>query len=704
MPIAASMRASSACEFMEPTNVAAVGVGGRPGEHPHPRHPRRPHGSEVLDRPVFVERLQRALAARDGDDSEVAVLLLDVDRFRNINDTAGHPEGDELLEGITLRLHGALEAAGTLARFGGDDFAILCEGIFAEADATAIAQRLLATLNSPFAVGERRRAIVTASVGIATSSGRVRGAEQLIADADIAMYRAKELGGGRYQVFDGDLRRRVVERLTIEQELRRGLQREEFVLFFQPVVSLAERRIVAVEALMRWQHPQRGLIPPAEFASVADSTGLIVPLGRAVIDEATRQIARWASDSAIDLPYVTANVSTRELCEPGFVEHIAESMARAEINPAQLGLELTDSGTAGDDAAWPAQLNRLRRLGVRLLSDDFGSGSQSLVALRRFPVEVLKVPGSLVRGIVESPSDLQVLEAIARMARAFGIEVVAKGIETPEQARCAAAVGCTLAQGYLFARPLPASAMEELLRGRGTLDRVMANMGAIAATPRGEPATGSGAQSGESPSTTTHPTRMVSLGEAAEALGVSTSTVRRWADSGRLRSARTTGGHRRFAIDEIRRLNREGDAFRRPAVRTVALPADAVSEVAALLGDPQAAVLTVAVQHTYEATGRGWFARAATGDQLTRWAGAVADAFGTGDYGSALLATRDMTRAAHGGGASLLETHSFLERCAEAVLRGLRDRQVAGDAVVSARRGFMRLSQAVLEEWPAGAA
>ena len=286
--------------------------------------------------------MQHELTLAGRADGRVGVLFLDLDRFKLVNDSLGHHRGDELITEIARRLEPLVGAGNTLARLGGDEFAVLCAGLPGERGAIEVAQRLLDALAQPVVI-EDRPVSARASVGIAVSNGRRDSAETLVRDADAAMYRAKEHGGGRYELFDPAMRKQMTERHQLEDDLRRALEDKQLELFYQPLVSLQERRIIGVEALVRWRHPTQGIVLPGAFIAVAEESGLIVPLGRWVLGEACRQLARWTAEAGIDLPYLSVNLSARQLAEPGLAEEIAELLRQTGVPPDRLALELTES-------------------------------------------------------------------------------------------------------------------------------------------------------------------------------------------------------------------------------------------------------------------------------------------------------------------------------------------------------------------------
>ncbi|UUY03725.1 EAL domain-containing protein [Svornostia abyssi] len=417
------------------------------------------------NRVLFSDRLAQALARSERDGSPLAVLLLDIDRFKLINDSLGHLVGDELLREVAPRLSGAVRASDTVARLGGDEFAVLCEDLEDEREAQEMAERLGACFLRPFALGGEQQ-FATASVGLVVADSHTD-AEELLRDADAAMYRAKEAGRGRYEVFDEGMRARAVARLQVENELRRALDREELQLFFQPIHDLQAGRIASCEALVRWNHPERGLVGPDQFIPIAEESGLIVPLGAWVLQRACRQLARWRrSVEAADSLRITVNLSARQVTQPDIVDTVAEAIEEAGLDPQDIGLEITEHVLIEDAQTTADTLRRLQRLGVRLVIDDFGTGYSSLSYLKRYPIEVLKIDRSFIDGIADDESgDLAIVTAIVRMASALGVDVIPEGVETEAQLQALRDLGCQYAQGFLLDRPLPPEELEARLRG-----------------------------------------------------------------------------------------------------------------------------------------------------------------------------------------------------------------------------------------------
>jgi diguanylate cyclase (GGDEF)-like protein len=423
----------------------------------------------LANRALFRDRLDQALARSQRSRAVLAVLLVDLDGFKQVNDSLGHDAGDQLLQQVARRFAEATRPSDTLARLGGDEFAVIVEGA-AEAQAVSVAERLLRGLSTPVQIAEREIAL-GASVGIVVHPGGVGRSDELIRHADVAMYAAKEGGRGRYEVFRQDMARDLGELLGLEHELRLGLQRGEFTVHYQPEVALDGERIVGVEALVRWQSPTRGPVSPGQFIPVAETTGLIVPIGELVLREACAQAAHWRRDGVAPDPFVTwVNVSGRQLSGGGVGALVQRVLEESGLPAGALGLEVTETaivvdGPAGDRAR--AELEELHELGVRIAIDDFGTGASSLGQLRRFPIDLVKVDLSFVQGAEHDAKDAAITANIISLAHALGLPAIAEGIETPGQLRSMRGLGCDLAQGYLFARPVTADEMDGLLAASG---------------------------------------------------------------------------------------------------------------------------------------------------------------------------------------------------------------------------------------------
>jgi diguanylate cyclase (GGDEF)-like protein/PAS domain S-box-containing protein len=412
----------------------------------------------LANRAVFFDRTEHALARASRLTTRVAVAFLDLDNFKNVNDGLGHGAGDELLRRVATRLRAAVRAGDTVARFGGDEFAVLLDAVTGPGEAMLVANRLLDSLSEPFAIG--REVVVTASAGVALAGAS---AADLLRDADVAMYHAKRAGKSRCVLFEPAMREAAIERLDVERELRIALRRGELFLAYQPIVDLASHRIVGLEALVRWRHPSRGVLPPGAFVELAEQAGLIVPLGREVIKGACRQIQAWKEGGWGLLP-VSVNVSPRQLADPDLVRDVTAALDEAQLDPAALTLEITESVFVQHADRASEILRELRRLGVRIAIDDFGTGYSSLSYLNDLPLDVLKVDRTFIGAIGTRGG---VVETLFRLGRVLGLRTVAEGVETAEELDAVCRFGADQAQGYLFSRPLPADETRRLIDANG---------------------------------------------------------------------------------------------------------------------------------------------------------------------------------------------------------------------------------------------
>lgn len=430
------------------------------------------------NRILFLDRLTQALQITDWGEGVLAVLFLDVDQFKAVNDSLGHAVGDELLGSVTARLQEVLRDGDTLARFGGDEFAILCGGIDGEEEAEQVAQRLVSAFERPCSIGSTE-VFISVSVGVVMVSDSNHDPATLLRDADVAMYEAKTGGRGRWHMYDATLHLRVVDRLRIGTELHRAVERGELRVHYQPIVDMSDERIVGVEALVRWEHPERGLIGPVDFIRVAEETGLIVPLGRWVLSAALAQLARWNRREL----YLAVNLSGRQLADSGLVADVAGLLAASGVAPGLLCLEITETALVSDMPRAIDALAALKALGVSLALDDFGQGQSSLANLRRFPVDAIKVDRAFVATVAE---DEGIVAAIIELGRNFGLDVVGEGVETPEEAHRLLALGCRVAQGYLFGRPVPAEQVPgQFVRPAGWASRTAVSIPAQAGSGAG---------------------------------------------------------------------------------------------------------------------------------------------------------------------------------------------------------------------------
>ncbi len=417
------------------------------------------------NRALFLDRLGVALDRARRTGGAIAVLFLDVDNFKQINDTLGHAAGDSVLSGLAARLRGMLRPMDTLARFGGDEFTLLFEELASDREVVLIAERIsrAAALPMPFADGETS---VTVSIGVATVADPTTPPEAVIREADAAMYRAKELGRARWELFDEPSRERALERLGLETALLTALERSELRVHYQPRVALSdELSVVGFEALVRWQHPERGLIGPYEFLPLAEETGAVLRIGEFVLGEALRALAGWRHHA----PHVgiSVNLSGRQLTDGGLVSMVAGQLHAAGVAPEALSVEVSDKAISGDPEAAASALTAVKALGVQVSLDDYGVGSASISQLRRLPVDELKIHPSFVEGTNDETDPAGVLRALVELGHALGLGVAAEGVETDAQLSRLRSLGCDRAQGFLLGRPVPHDEAEALLVGFG---------------------------------------------------------------------------------------------------------------------------------------------------------------------------------------------------------------------------------------------
>ena len=431
----------------------------------------------LANRALFVDRLEHALARTRRGTAPLAVLFLDLDDFKNINDSLGHGEGDALLKGVAERLTGALRGGDTIARMGGDEFAILVED---PPDANApleVAARLLSTLQQPFDQAGKEL-FMHASIGVAVAVGARATAEELLRNADVSMYTAKNNGKNRVEVYEPRMHAAAMARLALRVDLERALERDEFFVLYQPVLQLTTRRIVGVEALLRWRHPHRGVVPPGDFVPLAEETGLIDPIGRWVLEEACRQLRTWDAMWPATALTMSVNVSARQLAQSGFVQDVATLVHDHRLARGRLVLELTEGVLLRDSEATLTTLRDLKRTGVRLAIDDFGTGYSSLSYLRQFPIDVIKIDRSFVASMSNGPDETALMQSILKLSDTLHLETVAEGIEDIGQLAQLRTLGADLGQGFLFAKPLAPDAIASLLERGGSFDEPAADRGA----------------------------------------------------------------------------------------------------------------------------------------------------------------------------------------------------------------------------------
>ncbi|MCU1343890.1 MAG: putative diguanylate cyclase/phosphodiesterase & domain with sensor(s) [Acidimicrobiia bacterium] len=415
------------------------------------------------NRVLLLDRLKMAMARVARHPAPLAVLFCDLDNFKVVNDSLGHDVGDALLRTISDRIRDAVRPSDTVARFGGDEFVVLCDQLATESDAIVIAERLAMVITEPVGIGEHE-IVVSTSLGIAFARTSHDRPEALIRDADVAMYRAKEKGRNRIEVFDDEMRARAMLRLDTERALRRALERRELRVFYQPKVEISTGVVCGFEALLRWEHPERGLMAPGEFISLAEETGLIVPIGSWVLSHACRQMQLWRAvyPEAHGLE-LSVNLSARQVAQPDLVSVVADVLADTGLDPQRLELEMTESALMANAAETVNLLRALKGLGVRLAVDDFGTGYSSLAYLRRFPVDVLKIDREFITRLGEDHEDTEIVRLVTMLARSLGLQVVAEGVEHQRQLDVLQELGCDRAQGFLLSRPLSAAGVDDLL-------------------------------------------------------------------------------------------------------------------------------------------------------------------------------------------------------------------------------------------------
>jgi diguanylate cyclase (GGDEF)-like protein/PAS domain S-box-containing protein len=424
----------------------------------------------LANRELLHDRLQQTLYEADRDRTQAALLMLDLDNFKDINDTLGHPSGDRILAQVGERLRERMRHSDTVARMGGDEFVIVLRNVTDSENVVLVAKGIVDSLSRPFLL-EDRRVFLTVSIGIALYPLDGRDTDELIRKADTAMYHAKGQGKNRYQFFTAEMNRRAQERMALQTDLRRALERNEFVVHYQPKIRIGTGEVTGVEALLRWQKPEDGLVPPASFIPLAEETGLIVPIGEKVLRLACTQAKAWQAQGLPLLP-VAVNLSAIQLREEGLAGTVQGILTETGLDPAALELEITESAIMQESEKAIAMLQAMREMGIRITMDDFGTGYSSLSYLKRFPISSLKIDRSFVAEVLSNADDAEISRAIIAMAHGMKLKVVAEGVETAEQLEFLRREGCDEAQGYYLARPMPAEEFSRWFQTRGTGDRV----------------------------------------------------------------------------------------------------------------------------------------------------------------------------------------------------------------------------------------
>jgi diguanylate cyclase (GGDEF)-like protein len=422
--------------------------------------------TDLANRVLLNERLEQALGSRIHREQMVAVHHLDLDQFKAVNDTFGHPVGDKLLRTVAERLRGLVRETDTIARTGGDEFVIVQAPITDPAQATSLAQDIIVLIGEPFDI-DGHQAVVGTSIGIAVGPGDGLTPDKLLRNADLALYRAKGDGRGTFRFFEPAMDLQMQTRRIMEQDLRRALPAGEFELYYQPVVNLASNEISGFEALIRWNHPRHGLVAPAKFIPLAEEIGFIVPMGEWVIRQACATAAQWPKDL-----HVAVNISAAQFRSPTLMQHIIGALAASGLHPTRLEIEITETVLLQNRETTLAVLHQLRSLGIRIAMDDFGTGYSSLTYLQCFPFDKIKIDRSFVKDITENTGSLNIVRAVAALASGMGMTTTAEGVETREQLDSITTEGCTEMQGFLFSKPLPAHEIERLFLSRRAPSRI----------------------------------------------------------------------------------------------------------------------------------------------------------------------------------------------------------------------------------------
>lgn len=432
--------------------------------------------TELPNRTLFYDRLKQIIRHARRERRLAAVIFVDVDHFKHVNDTLGHAAGDRLLQQVARRLQEAVRADDTVGRLGGDEFALILSHLASANDAGLVAQKLMESFHASFSI-EGQELFVTASAGVTLFPLDSEDPDGLIKNADVAMYRAKELGRNTFQFFTAEMNARAMERMSMEGHLRRALERGEFLLHYQPKVNLASGDITGLEALLRWQHPELGLVSPARFIPILEDNGQIIQVGERVLEEACSQLKRWAADKSLPVVPVAVNLSGRQLQLKDIGTGLMRIVSVSSVNPRLIELEITESVLMRDPARISGMLRNLQQFGMRISVDDFGTGYSSLNYLKSFPLDTLKIDRSFIQDIVTDPDDAMITRAVISMAHSLRLKVVAEGVETRAQLSLLAAAGCDEMQGFYFSRPLPADECAVLMRERRRL--LLAQQGGV---------------------------------------------------------------------------------------------------------------------------------------------------------------------------------------------------------------------------------
>jgi diguanylate cyclase (GGDEF)-like protein/PAS domain S-box-containing protein len=421
--------------------------------------------TDLPNRALFMDHLKLAMARVERHSQQMfALLFLDLDRFKVINDSLGHMVGDQLLVAIAKRLEKRLRPFDTIARLGGDEFTILLEEIKSTEEAIELTERIQNGLMEPFKIGNHE-IFASASIGITLSSSQYKKTEDVLRDADTAMYTAKSLGKARYALFDQSMHDRALQTLQLETDLRRAVERQEFFVVYQPIVSLETARLIGFEALVRWQHPERGLVSPADFIPLAEETGFIIPIGQWVLEESCRQLRLWKESVPKDLPLtISVNLSGKQFAQNNLIGQITDTLSSTGIDPHDLKLEITESVVVENIETATEMLNQLRAIGIQLSIDDFGTGYSSLSYLHRLPIDTLKIDRSFITQMIKNNENSEIVRTIVSLAKNLGMSLIAEGVETVEQLQQLQQLGCDNGQGYLFSKPVTEEVATQIVK------------------------------------------------------------------------------------------------------------------------------------------------------------------------------------------------------------------------------------------------
>jgi diguanylate cyclase (GGDEF)-like protein/PAS domain S-box-containing protein len=419
------------------------------------------------NRILFLDRLNRAMARQSRNAGyRFAVLMIDLDSFKRVNDSLGHQAGDQLLQEVATRLTGCLRTMDTVARMGGDEFAVLLEDFQSNQEAIGITRRLLEAIRLPLSLHDHE-ILVSASVGVVLQTARYTSPNDLLRDADISMYRSKELGKNQFKVFSKSMYEQVVQSVQLENDLRQALAEEEFELHFQPIYSLADQRLEGFEALLRWNHPGRGMLAPGTFIHVAEESGLITEIGNWVLRQGCLTLAEWKSGGKRPGVSLSLNLSPKDLIQPTLIPMLAELLQKTGLEARHVKLEITETAVMDNPEMATPRLERLQKMGFQIAMDDFGTGYSSLSYLQRLPIDILKIDRSFVQTMLENPNNLEIIKAIIGLGKILDLRIVAEGVETEDQLATLRDLGCDFAQGYHLGRPMPRDRAEELLAASG---------------------------------------------------------------------------------------------------------------------------------------------------------------------------------------------------------------------------------------------